>query len=121
MRDEAKLIAVLCGHIHTAQAHSIRGDWAKMSAGPNPLALGCVQYSTDASVSGGSRTLCFEPTAGTFATQMVADIRYWPYQSPLDQVGVRGLFNQMVADISRRQGVLAGFSAVDNYSQKPRL
>ena len=74
MEVEPKLVAVLAGHIHTAQAHCVRGDWAKLAAGPLPACLGCVQYVTEASCCGGSRTISFEPPSSAFAHGFAADI-----------------------------------------------
>ena len=93
------LVAVLAGHIHTPQAQILSGDWAKFvsatqltprlsqdprpqrsvslctqAPGPMPVALGCLQYVTDAGCFGGFREYKFQPHDSPFAQAFVEDM-----------------------------------------------
>jgi predicted phosphodiesterase len=72
--EDSKVIGVLAGHIHTPQAHKLRGEWAKLAAGPMPCCLGCMQYTTDAGCFGGSREIQLEPIDSEFSQSFVADM-----------------------------------------------
>ena len=61
--EATELIAVLCGHIHSAQCVRINGEWVPDRPGervPYPC-HGSMQYVVDAGCYGGYRLLAFEP------------------------------------------------------------
>jgi predicted MPP superfamily phosphohydrolase len=58
-----QLVCVLCGHIHSAQAHRLHGEWRRTRPGertPWPL-HGCMQLVVDAGCYGGYREIHFVP------------------------------------------------------------
>ena len=62
-REGSGLCAVLCGHIHSSQAHRLSGEFLRTRPGervPYPL-HGAMQYVVDAGCYGGRRLLSFEP------------------------------------------------------------
>lgn len=68
---ERNLVAVLAGHIHSAQAQRVAGAFVQRYPGdrvPYPC-LGCMQYVTDAGCFGGHRRIAFEPDEGAAASE----------------------------------------------------
>ena len=63
VRGAENLVCVLSGHLHSAQAQKLSGEWRADRPGDRtPLPChGCMQYVTDAGCYGGSRLLSFEP------------------------------------------------------------